>query len=59
MLLLAVNMMDSGDSWQVGFVRWADFLKIMVEHEKNPSWGLLWDHTDLIIGGLNFEADIL
>ena len=52
-------MMSNPDNWEVDFVAWKAFMKIMVEREINPSWGVVWDHTDLIVGGLNFEGDFL
>jgi hypothetical protein len=51
--------MEADNDWDVGFIRWADFLKLMLEREKNPSWGFLWKHTDLVVGGLNWASDFL
>ena len=47
------------DSWQVCFLTWDVFMNIMVKREKNSSWGFVWDHMDLIVGGLNFGGDFL
>ena len=52
-------MMEAHDTWDVNFMRWADFKKLMLEREKNSSWAVLWKHTDLILGGLNWSSDFL
>lgn len=51
--------MDAPANWQVSFIRWDHFKSIMVERETNPTWGVVWEATDLIVGGLNFEGDFL
>jgi hypothetical protein len=52
-------MIESQNSWEVTLLRWDVFLKIMIERGGNSSWKLLWEHTDVIVGGLNFEGDFL
>jgi hypothetical protein len=52
-------MLEGGDSWEVTLVDWESFFKVMVERERNPSWRILWELTDLLVGGLNFDVDFM
>jgi len=58
-LLLATEMLEGGNSWEVTLVDWESFFKVMVEREGNPSWRILWELTDLLVGGLNFDVDFM
>jgi len=52
-------MIDANDSWNVSFVQWESFLEIMLNRENDPRWVTLWEDTDALIGGLNYEGDFL
>ena len=57
-LQLAVEMMRNPSAWQVTLTSWPDFLQTMVER-KGEAWTAIMKDTHLIVGGLDFEADIL
>ena len=58
-LLLAIDMLEHEEIWHVTLIPWKDFSKILVDGPGHPGWFFLWDKTDIILGGLNFEADFL
>ena len=58
-LLLAVDMLAHEEIWHVTLISWKDFSKILVDGPEHPGWFFLWDETDIVVGGLNFEGDFL
>jgi len=50
--------MDDPTNWEVTLLSWKTYLQFLTTCDSE-SWDLLWNFTDLIVGGLDFECDFL